>query len=67
MIQFRLTFVFSPDDSTKCEYDTVCIFSFVEEDGENKILEIKDFCDPQKRNAFYVEAEKAAAKGVAAS
>jgi hypothetical protein len=66
-MQFRMTMVFSPDDGTKCEYDTVCIFSFVEEDGEIKILELKDFCDPQKRSAFYVEAVKAAARGVADS
>jgi hypothetical protein len=49
-------------DGTTCDYETVCIVSFVEEDREMKILEHKDFCDPEKRSAFYAGA----AKGVAA-
>jgi hypothetical protein len=54
-------------DGTTCEYDTLLILSLVEEDGEIKLLEIKDFCDPEKRSTFYSGAAKAAAKGVAAS
>jgi hypothetical protein len=61
--------VFSFVNGTTCDYDTVVILSLVEEDGEIKVLELKDFCDPQKRSAFYAGAAKAAAnsKGVAAS
>lgn len=35
----------------------------VEEDGELKILEIKDFCDPKKRSDFHDWATKVLAKG----
>jgi hypothetical protein len=53
--------LFSLVDGTTCEYDTLLIFSLVEEDGETKLIEIKDFCDPEKRSAFYAGVAKAAA------
>ena len=34
----------------------------IEEDGELKILEIKDFCDPKKRSDFHDWAAKVLAK-----
>jgi len=54
-------------DGTKYEYDTVCINSLVEEDGELKILECKDFADSHKRAAFYAGIAKFAAQGKPAS
>jgi hypothetical protein len=63
----QFTPIFCFVDGTTCDYDSVCILSFVEEDGEMKLLEIKDFCDPQMRSNFYACAAKVAAKGVAAS
>ena len=54
------TAVFTLVDGTICEYDTVCIVSLVEEDGEVKILECKDFSDPYKRGAFYAGVAKIA-------
>jgi len=36
-------------DGTKLEYDSVGIFTLAEEDGELKIIELKDFCNPEKR------------------
>ena len=38
--------------------DSVFIISFVEEDGELKLLEIKDFSDNEKRKAFHDEIAK---------
>lgn len=58
-----MTAVWSKVDGGAVEYDTLLILSFVEEGGELKVLEIKDFSDPEKRNAFHVEASKALAKG----
>jgi hypothetical protein len=59
--------LFSLIDGTTREYDTLLIYSLIEEDGETKLFEIKDFCDPEKRSALYAGAAKAAAKGVAGS
>lgn len=47
---------------TKLDYDTLLILTFVEEDGTLKVLDIKDFADPQKRSAIHAEVGKA--KGV---
>lgn len=52
-------------DGTTYEYDSVAIISLVEEDGEIKILDVKDFTDPYKRGAYYAGIAKAA--GVPAS
>lgn len=58
-----MTAVWSTADGTAVDYDTLLIFSFVEEDGELKVLEIKDFTDPEKRDAFHALASKVRAKG----
>ena len=44
-------------------YDTVYIITLVEEDGELKILNMKDFPNPQQRNVFMAGATKIAAEG----
>jgi hypothetical protein len=54
-------------DGTTQDYDSVLILSLVEEDGDIKILELKDFTDPQKRSAFYAGIAKVVAKGAPAS
>ena len=51
MIQY--TAFCTPPDGATFEYDSVAIITVVEEDGELKILEFKDFTDPEKRSNFY--------------
>ena len=63
----QATAVASMIDGTTHEYDSVSIFTLVEEDGETKVLESKDFADPHKRSAFYAGISKAAAQVAAAS
>ena len=65
MIVTQATVTYVTAEGTTLDYDTVCIVSFVEEDGGLKVLGIKDFADPQKRGAFHATAAKALAKGVA--
>lgn len=60
----QTTAVWSTVDGTAVNYDTVLIFTFIEEDGELKVVDIKDFADSEKRNAFHTEASKALGKGV---
>lgn len=49
----------------KLPYDSVAIITLVKEDGERKILQSKDFADPQKRSAFIAETANAVrAKGI---
>lgn len=52
-------------DATKLEYDSVIINTIVEEDGELKILENKDFSDPHKRDEMHGWATKALGGSVA--
>ena len=52
------TLTFSTIEGTTLDYDTVCIASFVEEDGKLKLRDLKDFADPHKRGAFHVAAAK---------
>ena len=61
----QLTATFTTAEGTAHDYDSVCIFSFVEEDGRLKISNLKDFSDPHKRGAFHAVAAKALAKGIA--
>ena len=63
----QLTFVFTTIEGTELEYDSLSIFYFVEEDGETKILTIKDFADPEKRSAFNAEAAKIVGRGALAA
>ena len=43
----------------KFSYDILFILTFVEEDGELKILNYKSFADAEKRRALFVWADKA--------
>lgn len=40
-------------DGAIIEYDSLSILTLVEENGELKILEYKDFADPEKRDDYY--------------
>lgn len=46
----------------KLEYDDLTIYSFIEEDGELKILEVKHFADPQMVSAVHSAAAQAQAQ-----
>jgi hypothetical protein len=48
-----LTALLTPPDSATLEYDSVTIISLVEEDGELKVLGLKDFADSEKRVKVY--------------
>ena len=63
MATAQLTALFTTFDGTTVDYDTVFILTFVDEDGELKVIEAKDFSDPEKRGAFHVVAAKVLAKG----
>ena len=52
-------------DGTALDYDTVMIHTLVEEDGELKIVEQKDFADTEKCDKLYSWAAKAMAKQAA--
>lgn len=54
-------------DGTDIDYDIPTILTLVEEDGELKISEFKDFSDPKKRSNLFSWAAKALAKGVPAA
>lgn len=62
----QITFICTTVDDTTLEYDSVIINTLVEEDGELKILENKDFSDPEKRGNLHSWATKALAKGASA-
>ena len=47
-------------------YHSVAIVTLAEEDGELKVLDCKDFTDPQKRSAAMAGILKAAARRAAA-
>lgn len=55
--------VFTTPDNITVDYDCVLIVSFVDEDGQLKLLETKDFSDPEKRMACNTVAAKLLAKG----
>lgn len=59
------SFVFTTIDGSTIDYDCVLILSFVEEDGELKVLEGKDFSDPEMRRACYTQIAKLMAQGTA--
>lgn len=59
----QFSILFTTVDGTTLDYDSLMISSFVEEDGETKVIEAKDFSDPEKRGAFYAEVAKALARG----
>lgn len=51
--------MWSTSDGDTLDYDSLSILSFAEEDGQLKVLEIKDFTDPEKRSAYHSAAAKA--------
>ena len=60
----QITAVFTTVFGATLNYDTILIYTFVEEDGEFKVLHYKHFGDSQQRSAL--EALKAAAEKVTA-
>lgn len=40
-------------DGTKLDYDTLLIFTLIEEDGAIKILDLKDLAAPEKRGELH--------------
>ena len=48
-------------------YEAIYTLSFVEEDGELKVSECKEFIDSQEYGAFTAKIAKAVAKGVPTS
>ena len=59
----QLTLSFTGVDDVTVDYDSLSILSFVGKDGETKVIETKDFSDPEKRGAFYAQGLMALAKG----
>ena len=53
-------------EGTTLDYDTLAIFTLVEEDGELKVLGVKDFANPEQRGRLHSWVAQALAKGVAA-
>jgi hypothetical protein len=45
------------------EYDSFSVFTLVEEGGELKVLEYKDFADSKKRSSFHKATSEAAGQG----
>lgn len=43
----------TPHGRAAFEYDSVTILTLVEESGKLKIVDFKDFTDPEKRSNFY--------------
>jgi hypothetical protein len=63
MMQFTITCPAS--DSTPFNCDNAWILSLAEEDGELKILQVKQFSDPQEH--ITLDSARVAAKGVTVS
>ena len=59
LIVTQATAEFTTIEGTTIDYDSLVVISFVEEDGKLKVLELKDFCDPQKRSVLHATAAKA--------
>jgi hypothetical protein len=49
-------------DGTELDYDNLIILTLVEEDGELKVDDVKDFSDPEKRSRVHGWVAKALAK-----
>ena len=62
----QVTGVFSTVLGATLAWDTVLIYTLVEEDGELKVIHCKDFGDPQQRSTFIGGTAKAAVERVAA-
>ena len=66
MTTTQATTLSSTVSGTTFNYDTVLTYTFVEEDGELKILHCKNFANPLQRSALIAGTLKAAAERVAA-
>jgi hypothetical protein len=51
-------------DGEKFDYDSLSIFTLVEESGGLKVAEFKDFSDPEKRGKLYSPVAKSLSKTV---
>jgi hypothetical protein len=40
-------------EGTILEYDILALLTIVEEDGQLKVINYKDFCDPEKRSNLH--------------
>ena len=54
--------MFHTVEGDKLEYDTLCVFTLVGENGGLKISELKDFSDPEKRSNLHAWVAKVFAK-----
>ena len=60
----QLTAGFSTVFGATYDYEAIVTYTFVEEDGELKVLNCKDFSNPQQRSALVTGTLKAAAERV---
>lgn len=51
--QMQLSAVCHTADDDKLEYDSLSIITLVEENGEPKVADVKDFSDPEKRGRIH--------------
>ena len=58
----QLAFFFTTIDGITVNYDSIFIFSFIDEEGEVMILNTKVFSDPEQRELFHTEAAKGLAR-----
>ena len=58
----QLSGVFHPVDGPTLDYDSLAILTLVEEDGQLKVVDFKDFSDPEKRNNLHGWVAQALAK-----
>ena len=49
-------------DGNELDYDSLSVFTVIEESGEFKVAELKDFSDPEKRGKLHAWAAKALAE-----
>ena len=59
----QFTVSLSTVGGTALECDSLSILTLVEEDGELKVLEFKDFSDPEKRGKLHDWVAKVLARG----
>ena len=50
-------------DGTVLDYDSLSIFTLIEEDRQLKIADFRDFSDPEKRSKLHGCVSQAPAKG----
>lgn len=60
----QMTAVSSTVEGNTLEYNSLCILTLVEEDGELRIDDFKDFSDPEKRGKFHTWVAKVLVEGM---